>query len=552
VDGVEIARTPEAEDRPTPVSMRGLSAVADPLALLKGIFEHSPVALQVYKADGHCLLVNQAFLEIFGVQPPPEYNVLRDDLLEKAGFLGLVRRAFAGETIQVPAHWYDPRELEQVDVREGRRVGIEVTLIPLRDASGEVRHIATCSKDVTAELELRATLEALRLTEEQLRQSQKMDAVGRLAGGIAHDFNNLLSVILSCSEMLLEDSTPNDPKRGDLEEIKNAGLRAADLTRQMLAFSRQQVLAPKTLDLNEVIGSVNKMLTRVVGEDIEMRSVLGAQIGSVRADPGQIEQVLMNLVVNARDAMPRGGKLTIATTNVELDEAYARDHLGVAPGPYVMLSVSDTGVGMERATQARIFEPFFTTKANGKGTGLGLSTVFGIVKQSGGSVWVYSEPGAGTTFKLYFPHVNGEVESPWSTPAIAIVAGGTETILLVEDDQAVRAVSVSILRRAGYHVLEARGPGEALLLSEQHPVSIQLLVTDVVMPAMGGRQLAERITAGRPTLKVLFMSGYTDDAVLHHGVLESGVAFLQKPLTPDNLKRRVREVLDAPRKVITS
>ncbi len=392
--------------------------------------------------------------------------------------------------------------------------------------------------------ERQKTEEALRRSEEQLRQAQKLEAIGRLAGGIAHDFNNLLTVILSYSEVLLELIGPERPMRAEVEEIQRAGVRAADLTRQLLAFSRQQVFDPAVLDLNQVLTGVHKMLTRVLGEDIELTMLLAPHLGWVKADQGQIEQVVMNLAVNARDAMPDGGKLTIETANVELDEDYARGHLEVSPGPYVLLAVSDTGIGMDRATQARVFEPFFTTKERGKGTGLGLATVFGIVKQSGGSVWIYSEPGAGATFKIYLP----QIESPeaMARPAAlsAAIPRGSETILLAEDEDQVRAVARGILQRAGYHVLEARTPGEALLISEQHPVGIDLLLTDVIMPKMNGRELAERIVSMRPGIKVLFMSGYTDDVILHHGVLDSGVAFMQKPLTPDSLTRKVRQVLD--------
>ncbi|HVY37183.1 MAG TPA: ATP-binding protein [Polyangia bacterium] len=391
--------------------------------------------------------------------------------------------------------------------------------------------------------ELQSANEALRKSEEQLRQSQKLEALGRLAGGIAHDFNNLLSVILSCAEIVSADLKPGDPAGIELQEIKKAGGRAAELTRQMLAFSRQQVLDLRIVDLNEVVAGVNKMLARVLGEDVELKALLAPRLANVRADPGQIEQVLMNLVVNARDAMPSGGKLTIETSNVELDAAYAREHLGVPPGRYVMLAVSDTGTGMDRNTQARIFEPFFTTKDLGRGTGLGLSTVFGIVKQIEGHIWVYSEPGAGTTFKIYLPQADGKVAAPPAAGPPAPDLRGTETILLVEDEEQVRAVAVGILKKAGYHVLEARTPGEALLASEEHPVEIHLLVTDVVMPKMNGRQLADRIAAMRPAIKTIFMSGYTDNVILHHGVLDAGVAFLQKPFTPTSLARKVREVL---------
>ncbi len=392
--------------------------------------------------------------------------------------------------------------------------------------------------------ELQRANDALRKSEEQLRQAQKMEAVGRLAGGIAHDFNNLLSVILSYSEIVSSTLKSDHPSRPDLDEIKKAGARAADLTRQLLAFSRQQVLDLRILDVNEIVTGVNKMLARVLGEDVELTMVLARRLAKVRADPGQIEQVLMNLVVNARDAMPNGGKVTVETSNVELDPTYARDLLGVTAGPHVMIAVSDTGVGMDKETQARVFEPFFTTKELGKGTGLGLSTVFGIVKQSGGHIWLYSEPGRGTTLKIYLPRAEGKVDwTPSINPPNADVRG-IETILLVEDEDQVRAVASGILKRAGYHVLEARSPGEALLISEQHPVTIHLLLTDVVMPKMNGRQLAERIGSTRPDIKTVFMSGYTDNVVLHHGVLDSGSFFLQKPFTPSSLAGKVRWALD--------
>jgi PAS domain S-box-containing protein len=385
-----------------------------------------------------------------------------------------------------------------------------------------------------------------KLLQDQLIQAQKMESIGRLAGGVAHDFNNLLTVISGYSELLLARRGIGNPVLGHVTEIQRAAARAASLTRQLLAFSRQQVLEPQVLDLNVIISNTDKMLRRLIGEDIELVTIAGTALGRVKADAGQMEQVVMNLAVNARDAMPKGGRLTIETANVELDEAYARRHVAVKPGPHVMLAMSDTGMGMDSETQARIFEPFFTTKEKGKGTGLGLATVYGIVKQSGGNIYVYSNLGHGTTFKIYLPRVDGALESVNTPKARTEVPQGCETVLLVEDEESVRSLLQGILRSNGYTVLEASRGEEALGICEGHKGAIHLLLADVVMPQMSGRELAERLISTRPQMKVLYMSGYTDDAVVRHGVLESNAAFLQKPFTPEILARKVRLVLDAP------
>jgi signal transduction histidine kinase/CheY-like chemotaxis protein len=379
--------------------------------------------------------------------------------------------------------------------------------------------------------------------EERLRQAHKMEAIGKLAGGIAHDFNNMLSVILGYSEMSIFALAEGDPIRADLQEIQRAAERARELTRQLLAFSRKQILEPKVLDLNQTLHGLSNMLRRLLGEGIELNLATHTRIGKIKADPSQLEQVVMNLSVNARDAMPKGGKLTIETRDVELDAEYAAQHPDVLPGPYVLLAVTDDGVGIPPGDGARIFEPFFTTKPKGVGTGLGLSTVQGIVRQSGGHIWVYSEPERGATFKIYFPRHQLPTDAPAAQAVGAQIARGWETILLVEDDEQVRALTRIVLARNGYNVLEAQSPGEAIIVCEKYPAKIHLVLTDVVMPRMTGKELAERIGPTRPQMKVLYMSGYTDDAIVHHGVLDAGVAFLQKPLTPDALLRKVRDVL---------
>jgi CheY-like chemotaxis protein len=373
-----------------------------------------------------------------------------------------------------------------------------------------------------------------------------MEAIGLLAGGIAHDFNNLLTAIRGYSDLLLHRLDGRSEMRREVEEIRKAGERAASLTRQLLAFSRKQVLQPKVLDLNAVVAGMDNMLQRLIGEDIDLVAVLRPGLWNVLADPGQLEQVIMNLVVNARDAMPRGGKVTIETANVELDDSYVRQHAAVSPGPYVMLAISDTGKGMDEETKNRLFEPFYTTKEKGKGTGLGLSTVYGIVKQSGGYIWAYSDIGKGTAFKVYFPRFGGADAETGKEGASVSSPQGRETVLVVEDEEAVLALIRDILEGSGYTVLTASDGEEAQTVGRGHGAPIHLIVTDVVMPKMGGREAAESLAPHLPGVKVLYMSGYTNEAIVRHGVLDPGIPFLEKPFTPDALLRKVRRALDPP------
>ncbi len=416
-------------------------------------------------------------------------------------------------------------------------------------ATAFASHAAVALENSRLLHESRRAYDELAQTQGQLEQAQKMDAIGRLAGGVAHDFNNLLTVILGRTDILLTQIKAEDPLRRGIALIQRTAGRAAELTKQLLAFSRKQVLEAVVLDLGVVTTDMKEMLARLIGEDIALVTNLAGTLGHVKADRGQIEQVVMNLAINARDAMPQGGQLVVETANADLDDEYVRRNVGSRPGPHVMLAVSDSGVGIPRELQRHIFEPFFTTKEQGKGTGLGLATVYGIVKQSGGYIEVDSEPGRGTTFRIYLPRVDSASPAAERSPRAAAPTGGTETILLVEDEDGVRELARDILRSSGYTVLEGRNGAEGLLLGERHQGALDLLLTDVVMPRMSGRELAERMVSLRPELSVLYMSGYTDDAVIRHGVLGSDTAFLQKPFTPAALVQRVRETLDQARRV---
>ncbi|MFT3841388.1 MAG: PAS domain S-box protein [Myxococcaceae bacterium] len=422
--------------------------------------------------------------------------------------------------------------------KDGTTFYAEVRGEPLRDGAGKVVGGLGTFSDLSERLAQESELAKMR---SQLQAAQKLEAIGSLAGGIAHDFNNILTVIITTALVAREDLPEGSPMREEMKEILDASDRAARLVRQLLAFSRKQLLRPRPLELLTLLEQLQPMLARLLGEDIELTVLAPQGVPRVLADPAQMEQVVINLCVNARDAMPMGGKLTINLSAVELDETFCQTHLGASPGRYVMLAVSDTGLGMTQEVRDRIFEPFFSTKGD-KGTGLGLSTVFGIVKQSGGTVWVYSEPGKGSTFKVYLPRT--DAEAPADAVQQVAAAGGTETVLLVEDEAQVRSLVREVLRQRGYTVLEAASPGDALLISEQHANEVQLLLTDVVMPRMNGRELAQRVKDKWPGIRVLFMSGYTDDAIVQHGVLDGGVDFIEKPLTPDALLRKLRNVLD--------
>jgi PAS domain S-box-containing protein len=446
-----------------------------------------------------------------------------------------VRHMLSRKRVADVATVYD---LELITKSQGRAAVEISSRVIMKD--GEAVGVQGIARDITDRKRME---DDLRVSQAQLQQSQRLEAVGQLAGGVAHDFNNLLTAIIGYSDFALRKMRANNPIRRDIEEIKKAANRAATLTRQLLAFSRKQILKPEVLDLDLVVGDMHKMLERLIGEDIDLVTTLGRDIDPVKADRGQLEQIIMNLVVNARDAMPFGGSVTIETADVVFDEAYTSEHVPVKPGKYAMLAVSDTGLGMDANTQLHIFEPFFTTKELGKGTGLGLSTVYGIVKQSGGFIWVYSELNVGTTFKIYLPSLT---ELHFDQELISIdtaESSETGTVLLVEDDPLVRNVALRALESAGYKVLESGNGHGALAMAHSCEDEIDLLITDVVMPLMGGRELAQELSALHPKTSILFMSGYTDDAVVRHGIMDKDIEYLQKPFTPESLVRRVGEVL---------
>jgi two-component system cell cycle sensor histidine kinase/response regulator CckA len=418
---------------------------------------------------------------------------------------------------------------------DGKPVNVRINSSRLKDKNGQTAGVICIVENITERKRL----------EEQLLMSQKMEAVGRLAGGIAHDFNNMLTAIIGYSEIALRAHNRDDVISSYINEIRNAGERASSLTQQLLAFSRKQVMQPKILLINNLIGNLEKMIGRLIGEDIELKLNLNPEAGRIKADPGQIEQVIMNLAINARDALLFGGKLIIETDNVDLNEEYGQGYFEFKKGAYVMIAVTDNGAGMDKETVSHIFEPFFTTKDKNKGTGLGLSTVYGIVKQSGGYIWVYSEKGKGTSFKVYFPRIEESVEPDIKREISAKSLNGTETLLVVEDEDMVREIITNTLNRYSYNVLVAKGPDEAFRLCDRNKGQINMLITDVIMKGMSGRDLAKKLNRRYPRMKILYISGYTDDIIIHHGILDPGINFMQKPFTPLTLAQKVRDVLSA-------
>jgi two-component system cell cycle sensor histidine kinase/response regulator CckA len=516
----------------------GFSGLKSPLSLFNSedmvfaLLESASQAIISIDRHGAIVLANRRTEEMFGYS--------REELLGAQIEILLPESKRSPHTRQRDDYFARPRTRPMgigMDLagrrKDGQEFPVEVSLNTIQTEEGSFA-IAFVS-DISQR----------KLLEEQLIHAQKMEAVGRLAGGVAHDFNNMLTVISGYNRMMLDDLSPLDPLRGNAEEILKAADRAAALTNQLLAFSRRQIIRPRVLNVNAVLAGTEKMLRRLIGEDVQLVLNTAPDIGNVRADPGHIEQAIVNLAVNARDAMPEGGRITIETSNVYLDENYTRTHLGVQPGEFVMIAVSDDGHGMDSETRRHIFEPFFTTKERGRGTGLGLATVYGMVKQSGGDIWVYSERGKGTTFKLYFPRVSDPVAESADGDATPMAGPRSETVLVVEDEKAVRDLTVKMMRQLGYNVLAAASGAEAIEIGKSHTGHIALLLTDVVMPNMSGRQLADILVVSRPGIRVLYLSGYTENTVVHHGVLDEGVDFLPKPFSREVLARKVREIISS-------
>jgi len=510
---------------------RAAEALAESEERFRTVFDGSPIGMALIAVDGTVLACNSSCRKTLGIGETEFFTTELFDELTHPDFRQGDARRYAqlarGELREI-------RQEKHYILRDGRTVSADLHLRLMRGRQGEPKFIIGMAVDTTEQKHL----------EVQLLQSQRMETIGRLAGGVAHDFNNLLMVIRGYCDLVMDRTSQDSVAQGQLAHIDKATGQATSLTKQLLAFSRRQMLQPKVFDLNSLVLDADKMLQRLLGDNIELETHAAQDLGAAKADPGQIEQVILNLVINARDAMPDGGKITIETANVELDGSYALEHLGAKPGSYVMMAVTDTGSGIDAQTMAHIFEPFFSTKELGKGTGLGLSMVYGIVKQSGGSIWVYSEKNRGTTFKVYLPRTDEQAQPIESSSAPAKAAVGNETILLVEDDSMVRELTCEVLQRSGYQVLEAATPAIALETCHQHSGSIHLLLTDVVMPGMNGGELARLVEQLRPDIRVLFMSGYTDNAVLHNGELRRGLSFLQKPFTPTTLGKKVRELLD--------
>jgi two-component system, cell cycle sensor histidine kinase and response regulator CckA len=517
--GLDVTEWREAEE-----------ALRESREYLSQIINHIADPIIVKDCDHRYVLVNDAFCA--------SIKQKREDLIGKTGFEDLTKE-------QAEALWKDEVEVLQTGKDS-------LTEDVFTDPHGQPRVLMTKKSllinkngEKQIVLSMRDITEYKRL-EAQLLQSQKMEAIGVLAGGVAHDFNNLLNVINGYSELALESLAENNPVRTDIEQIWDAGKRAATLTAQLLAFGRKQILQPEILDLNEIIIQMSSMLRRLIGEDIDLAAMPSPDLGLIHADPAKIQQVVMNLAVNARDAMPQGGKLTLETANVNFNESFIKEHSEIRTGSFVMLAISDNGMGMDSETKAHLFEPFYTTKGKGKGTGLGLATVYGIVKQSNSFIWVYSEPGKGTAFKIYFPRVEGKSAHRAIKEEKEQEYLGMETVLLVEDEGAVRNLACRVLRERGYKVIEAGNGMDAIRLAGEYAGEIHLVLTDVVMPGMSGSVLVSQMQAARPGIKALYVSGYTDNAIVHHGILDSEVAFLEKPFSPGRLASKVREVLQSP------